>query len=75
MKEKMTMHTNKHYFQTVLPLGCWKPIHRRKQTYGKQLLKKYQTRIHNTLAGVTIGLMFLTGIWVFLVELAEYVSK
>lgn len=75
MKERMTMNTNEHYFKTVLPLGCWKPICRRKQTSGKQLLKKYQTRIDNTLAGVTIGLMFLTGIWVFLVELAEYVSK
>ena len=71
MKEKLAVDASEHYFQAALPLGCWKPTYRKKQNTGKQLLKKYQTRIDSTLAGAAIGLMFLTGIWMFLVQLAE----
>lgn len=71
MKEKLVMHAGEHCFQTVLPPRCWKPVYRRKQSGWKQLLGKYQTRIDTTLAGAAIGLMFLTGIWMFLVQLAE----
>lgn len=71
MKEKLAIHTGEHYFQTALISRCWKPVCRKKQNGWKQLLGKYQTRINATLAGAAIGLMFLTGIWVFLVQLAE----
>ncbi len=74
MKEKLAMGASQHCFQTVLPLGCWKPICKRKQSLCKRLLKKYQTLIDSTLAGLAIGLMFLTGIWMFLIQLAEYVG-
>lgn len=66
MKEKLVMNTG-----TVLTPRCWKPVCRRKQRGWKQLLEKYQTRLDTTLAGAAIGLMFLTGIWMFLVQLAE----
>jgi hypothetical protein len=74
MKEKLAMNASGEYFQTTLTLRCWKAQNRRKQGGWAQLLTKYQTRIKSTLAGATIGLMFLTGIWMFLVQLAEYVK-
>jgi hypothetical protein len=73
MKEKLAMCTSEHYFQISLPLGCWKPVCKRKRTIWKRSLKKYQTRIDSALAAVAIGLMFLTGIWLFLVQLAEHI--
>ena len=76
MKEKMAMQTGgEHYFQPVLPLGCWKPQSRVKKSRGKKLLKRYQEKIDTTLAGVAIGLMFLTGVWMFLVQLATYAGN
>jgi len=74
MKEKLIMSSGEHYFQTILPLGCWKPLYTRKQSIWKRSLKKYQTRIDSALAGIAIALMFLTGIWLFLVQLAEHVG-
>ncbi len=71
MKEKLAMNTSDHYLQTVLTPKCWKPVYQRKQSGWKKLLEKYQTRIDSTLAGAAIGLMFLTGIWLFLAQLAE----
>lgn len=74
MKDKLAMNSGQQHYQTVLTPRCWKPVRRRKQSGWKQLLEKYQTRIDTTLAGVAIGLMFLTGIWMFLVQLAEYMG-
>ncbi len=74
MKEKLAMNANGHYYPTAITLRCWKSVHRKNQGSWKQLLEKYQTRINSTLAGAAIGLMFLTGIWMFLVQLAEYMG-
>ncbi len=74
MKEKLAMNASEHYAQAALPPRCWKATCRKKQNTGRRLLKKYQTRIDSTAAGAAIGLMFLTGIWMFLVQLAECVG-
>jgi len=42
----------------------------RKQNIMKRLLGRYQKEIDVTLATACIGVMFLTGIWSFLVQLA-----
>ncbi len=72
MKEKIAMNTNEHYVQTVLPLGCWTPACRRKRGTWKRMLRKYQTQIDTIFSCIAIGLMFLTGIWMFLVQFADY---
>jgi len=70
MKEKIAMTGGGCSLQTGLPLGCWKPICRQK----KSVRKWYQKQIETVLASVAVGLMFLTGLWMFLVQLAEYGS-
>ncbi len=72
MKEKMVMSgAGEQCFQIILPLGCWKPEYGKKQGAKGWWLKRYQERIDTVLAGIAIGLMFLTGIWAFLAQLAE----
>jgi len=75
MKNRLAMQTDEHYFHPILPLGCWKPVSKSKQSKGKKLLNKYQTRLDTAIAGIAIGLMFLTGIWMFLEQLAACVSS
>ncbi len=73
MKEKMVLGgVVEQYFHVVLPLGCWKPKDSGKQHIKAGLLRRYGKRIDTALAGIAIGLMFLTGVWAFLVQLAEY---
>jgi len=69
MKKKMSI-SGSHYLQEALPLGCWVPVRQKRQKTFKSLLKHYQKEMDLLLAGTAIGLMFLAGIWVFLVELA-----
>ncbi len=74
MKNKMTTESGQCY-QTILPLGCWKPIEKNRKgqnVWWQRLVKQHQNAIDSALAGAAIALMFLTGIWVFLVQLAEY---
>ena len=59
-------------FQTILPLGCWTPVYKRKQKMWQRALKQCQKAIDNALAVAAIALMLLAGIWVFMVQLAEY---
>ncbi|MEN8198745.1 MAG: hypothetical protein ABFR63_01600 [Thermodesulfobacteriota bacterium] len=71
MKEKITIGSG-HYLQEVLPLGCWPPLRRKRQKTGmRRLLKQYQREVNGLMATTAIGLMFLTGVWLFLIELAE----
>ena len=70
MKEKISI-SGSHYLQAILPLGCWTPVLRKRQSSLKRLLGIYQKEIDLVLAGTAIGLMFLAGIWTFLIELAE----
>jgi hypothetical protein len=69
MKEKITISSS-HYLQGALPLGCWAPVCQKRQNILKRLLKHYQKEIDRVLAAAAIGLMFLAGIWAFLIELA-----
>ncbi len=72
MKEKMVLTgAGEQCFQVVLPLGCWKPENCKKHGAKGRWLTRYQKQIDTVLAGIAIGLMFLTGIWAFLVQLAE----
>ncbi|MBU0961220.1 MAG: hypothetical protein KKD01_02010 [Proteobacteria bacterium] len=61
-----------HYLQQALPAGCWAQVNRNKNNSLKRLLKRYQKKIDTAFAAMAIGLMFLTGIWVFLIQLAEF---
>jgi hypothetical protein len=69
MKEKVSINDS-HYLQDILPLGCWAPVRRKRQNLLKRLFRYYQKEIDLVLATTAIGLMFLTGIWMFLIELA-----
>lgn len=71
MKEK-TIISGNPYLQEMLPSGCWAPVSRKKQSVVKRMLKQYQEGVNLLLAVSAIGLMFLAGIWIFLVELAEF---
>jgi len=44
----------------------------KKQQKIRRLLGRYQKEIDVTLAATSIGVMFLTGIWSFLVQLAAF---
>ncbi len=71
MKQKMTINGS-HYLQNSFQIRCWTPARKRKQGILKRLLRDYQKEIDATLAAGAIGLMFVIGIWCFLVQLAEY---
>ena len=71
MKERMIVSGN-HYLQNTLQIKCWTPVRKKKKGILKRLLKDYQKEIDATLAAAAIGLVFVIGIWCFLVQLAEY---
>ncbi len=71
MKRKSCI-TQNHYLQEALPTGCWARVNRNRPNSRKCLLKRYQKKIDTTLAALAIGLMFLAGIWIFLIQLAEF---
>ena len=71
MKEKSIISGNQ-YFQEILPLGCWTPVGQKKQSLVKRMVKRYQKGVDLLLTVSAVGLMFLLGIWLFLVELAEF---
>jgi hypothetical protein len=73
MKEKISIGGS-HYFQEALPLGSWVPVGRRRKNTLKRLRGRYQKEIDLVLAATAIGLMFLVGIWAFLVELAALIN-
>lgn len=70
MKEKTVFSGNQH-LQELLPLGCWAPVNPKKQCLFRRLFVRYQKGINLLLAISAIGLMFLAGSWIFLIELAE----
>ncbi|MCF8055058.1 MAG: hypothetical protein K9K37_00270 [Desulfocapsa sp.] len=69
MKEKISI-SGLHYFQEALPFGCWAPARQKRKKTLKRLCRRYQKEINLVLAATAIGLMFLAGIWAFLVELS-----
>lgn len=71
MKKKSCIGQH-HYLHEALPAGCWTQINRNKHNSLKRLIKRYQKRIDTALAAMAIGLMFLAGIWMFLIQLAEF---
>ena len=71
MKKKISISQN-HYFLEVLSTGCWTQAYRKKQNPLKRLFKRYQKGLDTALASLAIGLMRLTGIWIFLIQLAEF---
>jgi len=70
MKEKISI-SGSHYLQEALPLGCWAPLRPKRGNPLQRLLRHHQKKIDLLVAATAIGLMFLTGIWMFLIELAE----
>lgn len=64
---------NEHsYLHEILPLGCWS-VHSGKKKNGiKSFFRRYEKQLDLLLAGAAIILMLLAGIWVFLIELAEF---
>ena len=75
MKGKVIMNSNEQVLQPFFTLKCWKPegIGRQQRSWRK-LITKYRMQINTTLATITIGLMLLTGIWLFMVQLAECIA-
>lgn len=71
MKKKNCISQN-HYLQEALPAGYWAQVNRNRYNPLKRLIKRYQKEIDTALAALAIGLMFLVGIWAFLVQLAEF---
>ncbi len=69
--EKKIVFRQSQYLQEVLPLGCWEDVGRKKQGLLKLLVRRCQKRIDLAVATVSLTLMFLVGIWVFLIELAK----
>ncbi len=70
MKKKISI-SGSHYLQEALPLGCWAPVRPKRQNTLQRLFRHHQKKIDLLVAATAIGLMFLTGIWMFLIELAE----
>ncbi len=71
MKKRICI-SQTHYLQEALPTGSWTQVSRKKHNPLKRLLKRYQKGIDTALAAMAIGIMFLAGIWVFLIQLAEF---
>jgi len=71
MKKKF-MVSESQYPQDVLPLGCWGLVSRKKKNPLKALIHRYQKSIDFMMVLTAITLMFLAGIWAFLIELAEF---
>ncbi len=74
MNKKISIRQN-HCLQEALPTGYLTQCYRPRQNPLKRLLKRYQKKIDTALASLAIGLMFLTGIWFFLTQLAEFGFK
>ena len=72
MKEKSVTSSNP-YFNETFQLGCWTPSRNSsKKGFFRRLLRRHQKEIDTTLAVTIIGVMFLIGIWDFLVQLSEH---
>ncbi len=69
---KRIQYQQNHILHTAFPAGCWAHSTAKKQTLFRRICKNSQKKIDTLLAAVAIGLMFFTGSWIFLVELAEY---
>lgn len=70
--KKKNCFTQNHYLQEALPTGCWAEINRNKPNSLNCLFKRYQKKIDTILAALAIGVMFLAGISIFLIQLAEF---
>jgi hypothetical protein len=70
--EKKCIVSERPYVQELLPLGCRSVFSRKKQNVLKSFLRRYQKGMDLVLAATAITLMFLTGIWAFFIELAEF---
>ena len=71
MKEKISISGNHYLQEAALPLGCWAPIRPKRRNPLQGLFRQHQKKIDLLVAATVIGLMFLTGIWMVLIELAE----
>ena len=69
------MNSNEQVLQPFCTLKCWKPAGvGKQQSSWRKLITRYQMQINTTLATIAIGLMLLTGIWLFMVQLAECIA-
>lgn len=66
------MNSNEQYLQPFFTVKCWKPVGvGKQQSSWRKLISRYRMQINTALATIAIGLMLLTGIWLFMVQLAE----
>jgi hypothetical protein len=72
MMKKKTCSSDNHYLQEALSTRCWAQDSRNRHKSRKRLYQRYQKKIDSALATMAIGLMFLAGIWTFLIQLAEF---
>jgi len=70
--DKKNIVSESPYLQEVLPPGYWSALSRKKKNSLKSFLRRYQKGMDLVLAASAITLMFLAGIWAFLIELAEF---
>lgn len=71
MKDKLVINTGEQFIYPFLTHRCWKAENKKRKNSWQKQIEKYRNQIDTTLAGMAIGLMLLTGIWLFLVQLAE----
>jgi len=64
--------SKKQYGNGSLQSVFWVSNKFRKQNRVKRLLGRYQKEIDVTLAATCIGVMFLAGVWSFMVQLARF---
>jgi hypothetical protein len=73
MKEKSCVRSDR-YLAGVLHSGCWAVVRPERRTGRKRvrcLLTRYRKGIDVLLSATAIGVMFLLGIWGFLIQLAQ----
>lgn len=59
------------FLQEAFLAGSWPQLNPRKANRLRRFIKRYQKTVDTILAITAIGLMCLTGVWLFLVQLAE----
>ena len=72
MKEKNFSNFSNPCFPKTFQPRCLMPIRKGSQGVVKRLFKRYEKEIDTICAVILIGIMFLVGIWYFLVQLSEY---
>ncbi len=71
MKEKSIIATG-HCFQESFQVQRWVAVRKKRKYTIRRLCRSYQKEINSMFSATFIGVMFVIGIWCFLVQLAEW---